>query len=885
MKWIRCMVAALLWFLGSTNAFPYERDTHRQISKSTVENSLLSAPVDNILLDLGLSPDIGRNSSQKFPNSQGEEKSIVELMQDGADFEDNLSITLPRPLHHFYDPINDESLHHPLLNLAGGTHASPDWALEDTGQIAVQEYSYQDAMDAFYLALTSPTEVERNQQWGKVFETLGHVIHHIQDMAQPEHVRNDLHCDEFWGCGVPLALIGIYDPSLFEGYSKRVFRDGIPAELVDYPAVTFPNARDFWTTRVTDPVVVNRRGLADFTDRNFVSKDTNFELKNGAVSGSSRYDLPVPSGTNIEDLATLDPRGSEICQALNQKGPIDLPPGSPCEVEFIENAVTDSYDPAKSGANKRATSLSLLDQYLDKYNVDEVLAGDGDTFHVLDVDRLVTINEYNIDEAHEFLIPRAVAYGEGLIDHFFRGRISLVKDGGNDDWTITNLSNGDMRGTFTLVSESNGVRQSIVGAVWDAATQMAGGVLTAGDGMSVSVSLPQSYDRLVLAFHGSIGVETNVESVAGYVYGAGWSVPVMIQDNSLARSVAVNASGNVVASWIAGNEVFTNNYHLDGGWDTPHAVYSGDGLVNGMGGRSCAVGGSGGLKISENGDAALCFIDGSDSLHSNVFCSLYSEASGWSYATQVSALGNARVQDRVETLALALDDVGDLLVLWEQSSFDPPDFNDFRAVSKEYHADTGWSAEKLVVGGGDPQDLVWLDVNNNTEAIASFHNNSSAPYKAGYRSADGSWTIFTLPPLTNVQFVCETVIDAMGNAMVVWRQGEAVGSSMRSGYYAKAAGWIDIRQFVFPEYLQIDFDGLGNALAIWSAGSSSAVSSSRYGPDSGWDPAVTISPGQAPGVISGVDVAVDAVGNAWAVWILDDNGHKSVWVSRYTANH
>jgi len=453
------VAALVLLLLFSITAAAYEPDTHKRLSLTAVENSILASSTSNILSDFGLSADIGRlSSSQKFPNSEGIPKSIILLIQDGAEFEDNF----PRSIQHFYDPIRDKGLQHPAVSAF--THKSPDWALEDTGQISGQNYSYADAMNAFYDALTLPTKAERDAKWGQVFETLGHVIHHIQDMAQPEHVRNDLHCDAVVPCGFPGSLIGLYDKSLFESRSEAVLRAGIPAALTGYPAVTFPTAREFWTTRATDAIPA-RRGIADFTNRNFVSKDRNFEIKAGIASASSLYDLPVPSGSNVQTLASLLPnnnQGANICQQLNQVGPIDLPPNASCEIEFIENVVTDSYTPS-STTNQRAASLSLFDQYLTKYNVNGVLVEDGDAFHQMDVDRLPTINRFNIDAAHTYLIPRAVAYSAGLIDHFFNTKLEAYGDGGA--LTVTNPNAFSINGNFELWSEDMAGNRQLV-ASW-----------------------------------------------------------------------------------------------------------------------------------------------------------------------------------------------------------------------------------------------------------------------------------------------------------------------------------------------------------------------------------------------------------------------------------
>jgi len=209
------LVEFALLLIVSVAVSAYEPDTHKKLSLSAAANSVLVLPANNILSDFGLGTDIGLSTrSQQFPNSNGLQKTIIELIQDGTDFEDNF----PRSIQHFYDPISDKGLQHPALSAF--THKSPDWALEDTGQISGQNYSYADAMNAFYEALTLPTKTERDAKWGQVFETLGHVIHHIQDMAQPEHVRNDLHCDAAVPCGFPGALIGLYDKRMFESRSK-----------------------------------------------------------------------------------------------------------------------------------------------------------------------------------------------------------------------------------------------------------------------------------------------------------------------------------------------------------------------------------------------------------------------------------------------------------------------------------------------------------------------------------------------------------------------------------------------------------------------------------------------------------------------------------------
>ena len=119
-----------------------------------------------------------------FPNANNTKKNVVQLFRDGAEFEDNF----PRSTNHFFNPYNGQALS--VFGVQVG-NPSPDWALEDKGQIVGglvlggQEYSYRDGRSYFYLALTSSSPVERDKRWGQMFQTLGQVIHHVQDMAQP----------------------------------------------------------------------------------------------------------------------------------------------------------------------------------------------------------------------------------------------------------------------------------------------------------------------------------------------------------------------------------------------------------------------------------------------------------------------------------------------------------------------------------------------------------------------------------------------------------------------------------------------------------------------------------------------------------------------------
>src|SRR5262249_21937823 len=210
-------------------------------------------------------------------------------------------------INHFFNPLNG-------TGLRGLGYPSPDWALsENEDQTALfQKYSFRDARRAYYEALTKPNVVDRENALGKVFESLGHVVHLIQDMAQPQHVRNDSHYDKYKS-----------SYSRYEKMTEDVVRENptlIP--FTGYPTVyqknnprSLTSPRSFWQTgAVSVDGVQQGNGLAEFTNRNFVSADTNFGGTIGhllAYSGpNGTFPLPDPALARVSspiNASSLDP--------------------------------------------------------------------------------------------------------------------------------------------------------------------------------------------------------------------------------------------------------------------------------------------------------------------------------------------------------------------------------------------------------------------------------------------------------------------------------------------------------------------------------------------------------------------------------------------------
>jgi len=504
--------------------YAYEVETHAKLSEQAILLSILGESESSPLNNMGLhsSLDIGVDlveQSQiiglyypKFSDSKNNGVEISQLMQNGAIYEDDDI----RSLQHFYDPENDRALKALGLEFLLSINKSPDWSLEDNFDITDpdQDFSYKSAVVSYFKALTAETEGEQNTNWGKTFESLGRIIHHIQDMAQPQHVRNDVHCP-IVGCAavhvLSIGTLGAYDPSYYENYTAKHIRTGVgvPSSIdikKGYPIPEFDTAREFWASP-------DDKGLADFTNQNFVSKDTNFNIKNSALSTNALYDLPAPRLTrNQETLTNLLNDGGATCQELLDTGPIDLPAGADCIVEFIETSISDNKNPTYNGVNMRAASLSLYDEYLDKYNILD-LQIEPEENHLVDIDEVPTLNRFNYDAAHQYLIPRAVAYSAGLINHFFKAKFEVTVDNVNKEVVFKNLSGEVMNGEFLLYVETPDTKLRSLHQTWDANGLAYNSELSA----TVSVSGLTQYDqKLMFIYRGNLGNESDLEYVYGY---------------------------------------------------------------------------------------------------------------------------------------------------------------------------------------------------------------------------------------------------------------------------------------------------------------------------------------------------------------------------------
>ena len=371
---------------------------------------------------------------------------------------------LKRPLQHFFDPYFDRGLTvSGLGQIDSDIQRNPDWALgtrysfTDPNRIAIPRrngFSVVDAREAMFRALTLMTKADggyadvapgqddatrqkwRQAYWATAFRALGDVLHLNQDMAQPQHTRNEPHSGK--GCVFGSCLGG--HTSVYERYinaralqadtfkaesaSSTPIRTTIsPLSIPPYPTPTFGRYADYWST-AQGSASANGKGLADYSNRGFFTAQNNL--------GSTEYPLPV-SNILAYDVKVVAPTRWD-----------GSAPTNPAPSYVVHGTVPDKLiDSSATGV--ALTSFGVWDQFLTSSS---------------NLPRY-TLNRVNYDAMANLLLPRAVAYSAGLINFFFRGRIdislpdegvyALTDHGGNEGFKVLRAKLRNVTPPFTSV--------------------------------------------------------------------------------------------------------------------------------------------------------------------------------------------------------------------------------------------------------------------------------------------------------------------------------------------------------------------------------------------------------------------------------------------------
>jgi hypothetical protein len=469
----------------------YEIKTHRLLSEEAFARSVLADLSQGPLVALGVEDLTHADYITRPPSGTPQFATPSELVGAGAEYEDQ-PLTALRVLRHFFDPQQGG------IGLLGWNTASPLWILEDEREDGEQQFSVRDAQTFYLDALTQPLATDRRASFVLLLESIGRAVHHLQDMTQPAHVRDDAH--------LPI------DYDIYEAFTERWFieqQHPLPTPFIygqqGLNLRDFNTARKFWSH--------NGKGIAEYTSNNFLSRDTGFLVTpQGGFVPDARHPLPAPPS---------DPQ--IIYVPLGEAGITDINGSFYSEtVGFLSLDVEDKVLSSVE-TNPRAAAVSAFSAALSSRQKPA----------------LVTQNNLTFRSGHELLLPRAIAYSTGLINYFFRGRLALDSIRISDtevELTVRNLSAGDFAlaegpasgNEFTLWFEGDDSQRHPVAAT---NVDLAGQVMPFNGTRTFSFQKPQNVAANVarpylLVFSGVIGTETGTTALSfGPVAGAFLVIP------------------------------------------------------------------------------------------------------------------------------------------------------------------------------------------------------------------------------------------------------------------------------------------------------------------------------------------------------------------------
>lgn len=408
-----------------------------------------------------------------------------------------------------------------------------------------------------------------------------------------------------------------------------------------------------------------------------------------------------------------------------------------------------------------------------------------------------------------------------------------------------------------------------------------------------------------------------------YTAGGAWSAPATIpnqatpvpgQPNTSTRrkpQLAVAANGNAVAAWVESvYGVAVSLYTPSTGWSNPELIFGN--LVTGLGGTIDPK-----VAIDASGNVLVVWENNMVNGGRHVQYNRYAPGTGWTAAPSVRRLVND-LQFAASEPELAMLPNGTAITMWLQGG--GGGFDQHRVWSSRYDlvADS-WSAPQAVDTHDTANALygrqtllgksLLLDAAGTATAIWSQYDGTHL-HIVFNRMTGNSWGTPAIVETANDTllsnaFDVRATIDGSGDIMAMWRQNDLDNGHYVANRYVPGTGWgtqVNIGQWVPVGHVadSSDYELVGNAaghtVAVWTLVSGIGaenvpfpvyLSANEYNPvNNAWGAEEVIDrtaeyPGEVTGDAMSPAVAVDAAGNAFAVWMQGNASEQGIRQNRF----
>jgi len=402
-------------------------------------------------------------------------------------------------LNHFFDPQYGGGVGSGLDVPLFVGFKSVDWMVADIDlakisttntPAQVPEFSLRNANDYFYHGLVDDTVSRREVAFGRLFQSLGHVVHHVQDMAQPQHTREAWHAhvgDIYFGP----AVFPFYERYTEKYLNKRIETRSdakLEAAITAYPTPMLPTSRQYWyVPGAALGSASSFIGMAGFTAQNFFTVNNELKVKDGKFVPSDGF--PRPSGRNF-DGSEMRVVSQDVSYMLRDDRVVSG------KTNFLVGKVYDGFT-AKLSDELRLAHAGFFWNPLANLNQTPRYNGFFESSLVF-------------DDVHSVVAPRAIGFSAGLLNHFFRIDLNLVRADSKKatEWRLINNGPDELEGAFEFLYENgSGVRASSNSGQRTPNYTM---TKVAPNGGVLAVTIPEpdsSISKLVVVFRGRAGAE------------------------------------------------------------------------------------------------------------------------------------------------------------------------------------------------------------------------------------------------------------------------------------------------------------------------------------------------------------------------------------------
>jgi hypothetical protein len=361
-----------------------------------------------------------------------------------------------------------------------------------------------------------------------------------------------------------------------------------------------------------------------------------------------------------------------------------------------------------------------------------------------------------------------------------------------------------------------------------------------------------------------------------------WHLPVLIQSDTTTEAsepqIAFDPNGNALAVWMqsdgSGHSIWSNRYTADTGWGVSQLIETGNGDAEGPH-----------IAVDRNGNAFAVWSQ-LDGTNFKIWSNRYTAGSGWG----TPQLIENDATELADSPRIAMDANGDALVIWLQDGGPRLD-----VWANRYTAGSGWGTPQLIEtdsAGNAFNHQLASDANGNGLAVWQQYDGTRYNIWSNLYTAGAGWGTAQLIETDNAGLaaVPQVAFDASGNALAVWSQLEGIRMKIWSNRYTPGTGWataqlIETNNTEDASGPQIAFDLNGNALAVWYQhdGTRYNIWSNRYTAGASWGTPQLIETDDA-GDATNARIAFDAQGNALAIWTQSDGTRNNIWSNRYSAD-